>query len=159
MLDKHKQQLVEKNIRLVYFIANKLGYTDEDSLQYGLYGLCKAADTFDENRGIKFSTYAYPYISNWMRGTYSDTKFRKNMGMTISFEDLSYIKVEDSSSRDEYLELYNKASCKMKKVLDLLYKGYSQVEIANNFNVSKSTICRWISKFKEEVNNDRNQTR
>lgn len=158
MLDAEKQQLVEDNIKLVYHIANRYGCKDEDSLQYGFYGLCKAADSYDKNRGIKFSTFACSYIINWMKGTYSDVKERKHDVVEIN-DDLSYINVGDETAKDRYNEIYNAASDKMKKVLDLLYCGYTQVEIAKKFNVSKSSVCRWISKFKEDINNERNQTK
>lgn len=160
MLDETKQKLVEDNIRLVYHIANKHNCKDEDTLQYGLYGLCKAADLYDPNRGVKFSTFAYNYIINWMKGTYSDIKERQNTKEYLETSiDLSYIILEDNSAREEYLRIYSCASHKMQKVLDLLYRGYTQQEIAKEFNVSKSSVCRWISKFKEEINNERNQTR
>jgi RNA polymerase sigma factor FliA len=34
----------------------------EDMEGYGMFGLIAAAETWDESRGLKFSTYAYPKI-------------------------------------------------------------------------------------------------
>jgi len=56
--------LVSKNIKLVHFALNKYfrmrpSFSDyEDCFQEGCIGLIKAVKHFDENKGIKFSTYA-----------------------------------------------------------------------------------------------------
>jgi RNA polymerase sigma factor (sigma-70 family) len=53
--------LITQNMRLVYDIAKKFdipGQTKEDIQQAGFEGLCKAVATFDNTRGVKFSTHA-----------------------------------------------------------------------------------------------------
>ena len=62
---KARQQLVEKNARLVSFIANqyKGGFLDfEDLVQEGQTGLLVAVDKFDYRLGCQFSTYAAYWI-------------------------------------------------------------------------------------------------
>lgn len=54
-----KEMLVVDNMRLVYHIAKKFkntGYEYDDLVQEGMVGLIKAAKTFDEGRGVLFST-------------------------------------------------------------------------------------------------------
>ncbi len=60
-----KQEMVESNLGLVYFIAR--GYTGrgvpfEDLVQEGTVGLVRAVEKFDYRRGVRFSTYAVTWI-------------------------------------------------------------------------------------------------
>ena len=62
----NKNELIEKNMNLVYFVISKYYPTfihDEDIVQSGMLGLCKAADKWDESKS-KFSTYAGRCIRN-----------------------------------------------------------------------------------------------
>lgn len=165
MLDDKGRQLVTDNMRLVYSIANKFGYVacrDVDAIQYGMLGLCIAAQRYDPARGVKFSTFAYPYIAHWLEGTYSDIKMneRINQGMYISFDDLSYIICDESfeyDAKDKIEEILLKADDKLRNVFLLMLEGHTRKEISKMINKSQSTISCWISKFKEELKNGRNQ--
>lgn len=59
-----REQIVKKYIPLVKYIASRVmigksKYIEyEDLVSYGLLGLMDALNKFDENRGMKFSTYA-----------------------------------------------------------------------------------------------------
>ena len=61
-----KHTLVERNLRLVFTIANKYssssGVHRMDLIQEGSLGLMRAADRFDPTRGFKFGTYASWWI-------------------------------------------------------------------------------------------------
>jgi RNA polymerase primary sigma factor len=64
-----KQEMVESNLGLVYFIAR--GYTGrgvpfEDLVQEGTVGLVRAVEKFDHRRKVKLSTYAAPWIRQGM---------------------------------------------------------------------------------------------
>lgn len=56
-----REKLVTGNMRLVLHWMNKAKRIPktEDYLQYGVMGLCNAAERFDPSRGYKFSTFAY----------------------------------------------------------------------------------------------------
>ena len=59
-MTKQQQQLVEDNMNLVYFTIARYyprHKGDEDIIQIGMIGLCKAAMSYDESKG-QFSTYA-----------------------------------------------------------------------------------------------------
>lgn len=67
--------LIENNIGLVHSCAGKLkgrGIEYDDLFQAGCMGLVKAADAFDQNRGVRFSTYAVPVILGEMRRLFRD---------------------------------------------------------------------------------------
>jgi len=70
-----RQELIENNIGLVHSCAGKLkgrGMEYDDLFQAGCMGLVKAADAFDHDRGVRFSTYAVPVILGEMRRLFRD---------------------------------------------------------------------------------------
>lgn len=63
------------NIGLVHACVKRFvgrGIEYDDLFQAGCMGLVKAADGFDESRGLKFSTYAVPVILGEMRRLFRD---------------------------------------------------------------------------------------
>ena len=68
---KARDKLINHNLRLVAFIVKK-NYPDtnedpEDLISIGTIGLIKAAQTFDYERNVNFSTYAGKCINNQIR--------------------------------------------------------------------------------------------
>lgn len=62
-----KQLLIERNLRLVVFIARRFentGVNLEDLISIGTIGLIKAVDTYHMDRNIKLATYASRCIEN-----------------------------------------------------------------------------------------------
>ncbi|MBR4017998.1 MAG: sigma-70 family RNA polymerase sigma factor, partial [Clostridia bacterium] len=65
--DGVKQTLIERNLRLVVYIARKFentGVCVEDLISIGAIGLIKAVNTFDAAKKIKLATYASRCIEN-----------------------------------------------------------------------------------------------
>ena len=62
-----KSTLIERNLRLVVYIARKFentGVSTEDLSSIGAIGLIKAVNTFDPSKKIKLATYASRCIEN-----------------------------------------------------------------------------------------------
>ncbi len=62
-----KQRLIERNLRLVVYIARRFentGVPIEDLISIGTIGLIKAIGTFNTGRNIKLATYASRCIEN-----------------------------------------------------------------------------------------------
>lgn len=62
-----KPTLIERNLRLVVYIARKFentGVNVEDLISIGTIGLIKAVNTFDTSKRIKLATYASRCIEN-----------------------------------------------------------------------------------------------
>ncbi len=62
-----RQKLVERNLRLVVYIAKKFENTGigiEDLISIGTIGLMKGVNTFNSNKNIKLATYASRCIEN-----------------------------------------------------------------------------------------------
>ena len=64
---KAKSTLIERNLRLVVYIARKFentGVDTEDLISIGTIGLIKAVGSFDTTKNIKLATYASRCIEN-----------------------------------------------------------------------------------------------
>lgn len=62
-----RNELIERNMRLVAHVAKKYQNTDydmEDLLSVGTIGLIKAVNTFHADRGSRLATYAAKCIEN-----------------------------------------------------------------------------------------------
>lgn len=68
-------QFIEENLGLVHLCANRFrnrGIEYDDLFSAGSIGLIKAADGFDTERGVKFSTYAVPVILGEIKRLFRD---------------------------------------------------------------------------------------
>ena len=87
-----REERICDNIGLVHACARRFmgrGIEYDDLFQSGCMGLVKAADGFDEERGLKFSTYAVPVILGEIRrlfrdgGTVKVSRSLKELGMRV----------------------------------------------------------------------------
>ncbi len=72
---EEKEEFVRNNLGLVHSCAHRFkgrGIEYDDLFGAGSIGLVKAIEAFDENRGVKFSTYAVPVILGEMRRLFRD---------------------------------------------------------------------------------------
>lgn len=76
MVDAHtRDQFIESNLPLVHSLCKRFvgrGIEYDDLYQAGCVGLVKAADGFDQSRGLCFSTYAVPVILGEIRRMFRD---------------------------------------------------------------------------------------
>ncbi len=95
-----RNTLIEDNVRLVHSCCKRFvgrGIEYEDIFQVGCIGLVKAADGFDESRGLCFSTYAVPNIIGEIKRLFRDTGAVK---VSRSIKELS-IKVQREKEKAE----------------------------------------------------------
>lgn len=74
VIDKREQMIVD-NLGLVHSIAHRFtgrGIEYDDLYQSGCFGLIKAVDNFDEEKGFQFSTYAVPVIMGEIKRLFRD---------------------------------------------------------------------------------------
>ena len=65
--EEAKQLLIERNLRLVVFIARRFentGVNLEDLISIGTIGLIKGISTFDDSKGVRLATYAARCVEN-----------------------------------------------------------------------------------------------
>src|SRR5690606_6841899 len=82
----YRNELVVLNMRLVTTVLQKYGRFSPDTFQNGCVGLLKAAETFNPERGVKFSSYACFCIETEVRLAYK-TQARKFEGKNARFLD------------------------------------------------------------------------
>lgn len=91
----YREQFIEQNLGLVHAICKRFvgkGIEYDDLYQAGCVGLVKAFDTFDEERGFRFSTYAVPVIMGAIRRLFRDgcsvkiSRSVKELGLRIARE-------------------------------------------------------------------------
>lgn len=96
--------LVENNMGLVHACANRFkgkGIDYDDLVQAGAVGILKAARLFDEDRNIKFSTYAVPVILGEIRNIFREGRIIKvsrglqNLAKSISLAREKYLTEND----------------------------------------------------------------
>lgn len=146
-----KQQLIEDNMGLVYSLIQREYPTfrdDEDIIQTGMLGLCKAAETWDESIG-KFSTFAYICIRNVIltelkyrskhKGVWSlDHPFTNDNGETGTLQEC-LVGEEDVNYVDTYVD-EKKLNEKQQRIYELLLEGVVPKEIAKQVGVTHQYV-------------------
>ena len=92
-MSREESTLPEDNLGLVHLCANRFrgrGIEYDDLYGAGCIGLVKASKAFDEERGVKFSTYAVPVILGEIKrlfrdgGTVKVSRSLKELSLKIS---------------------------------------------------------------------------
>lgn len=92
-MSREESTLPEDNLGLVHLCANRFrgrGIEYDDLYGAGCVGLVKASKAFDEERGVKFSTYAVPVILGEIKrlfrdgGTVKVSRSLKELSLKIS---------------------------------------------------------------------------
>lgn len=157
-----KNKLIEDNMNLVYFLVKRYYPTyisNEDVIQEGMVGLCKAASTYDEGKS-KFSTYASYCIMNQIK-KYFASNAKHNHTLSLDYE----IKIDDGSpctmgdtlvgeldiNLDDItsIEFYQTLSDEDKEFIDLC-RCYTMSEIADMWGVSKQIINQRSRRLKRK---------
>lgn len=176
-----RQELIERNMRLIVHIARKYkvpGCTFDDLISIGAIGLIKAVRSYDPDAGTSLSTYAARCIENEIlmslrhsRKQQSDVSLDEPLGMdsdgnTVSFSDLLGTPpdlVEDEVRRRVTLDMVKKVLPTLpereRMVLILRYGlkdgvVHPQHEIADRLGISRSYVSR-VEKHAIELIRDR----
>ncbi|MEW9122313.1 MAG: RNA polymerase sporulation sigma factor SigE [Thermotaleaceae bacterium] len=164
-----KTILIERNLRLVVYIARKFENTGigvEDLISIGTIGLIKAVNTFDPEKKIKLATYASRCIENEIlmylrRNSKAKAEISFDEPLNIDWDgnelllsdilgtdnDLIYKFLEEEVDR-ELLEIaLKKLSKREKKIMELRFglnngEEKTQKEVADMLGISQSYISR-----------------
>ncbi len=176
-----KQVLVERNLRLVVYIAKKFENTGvdlEDLISIGTIGLMKAINTFNAGKNIKLATYAsrcieneilmYLRRSNKIKGEVSiDEPLNQDCDgnelllsdILGTDEDIIYKNLEDEVDRKLLKSAISKLSDKEKNIMNLRFgidghKEKTQKEVADMMGISQSYISRLEKKIMLKMRKD-----
>lgn len=164
-----RAMLIERNLRLVVYIARKFentGINIEDLISIGTIGLIKAVNTFDTEKKIKLATYASRCIENeilmYLR---RNNKIRSEVSfdepLNIDWdgnelllsdvlgteEDVIYRDIEDEVDRKLLINALSKLNDRERKIMELRFglKGdeeKTQKDVADLLGISQSYISR-----------------
>ena len=160
-MTKQQEQLVEDNINLVYYTIVRyypLHKGDEDIIQNGMIGLCRAAIDYNPEKGA-FSTYAIRKIRSAIGYEFrKDCKRIKTISLDAEREANHHgdtVTLQDFIVGDidvDYVDttpLYKILTPPQREVFDLLQQGMSRSDICKTLGISKQAILqrmRYIQK-------------
>lgn len=164
-----KQTLIERNLRLVVYIARKFENTCvniEDLISIGTIGLIKAVNTFDPGKKIKLATYASRCIENEIlmylrRSCRLKLEVSLDEPLNVDWDgnelllsdilgtdgDLVYRGIEDEVDKELLALAMRKLTPREKQIMELRFglKGtreYTQKQVADMLGISQSYISR-----------------
>lgn len=175
-----KSILIERNLRLVVYIAKKFDNTGvgvEDLISIGTIGLIKAINTFKTDRKIKLATYASRCIENeilmYLRRS-AKTKMEVSIDEPLNVdwdgnelllsdilgteEDIIYRDLEEEVDRELLKKAMTILTDREKMIIDLRF-GLSnkqevemtQKEVADMLGISQSYISRLEKKIMKRL--------
>ena len=167
--DGVKQTLIERNLRLVVYIARKFentGVCVEDLISIGAIGLIKAVNTFDAAKKIKLATYASRCIENeilmYLRRS-CKLKLEVSLDEPLNVDwdgnelllsdilgtdaDVIYRDIEDEVDRELLRLAMKKLNSREKRIMELRFglggnREYTQKQVADMLGISQSYISR-----------------
>ncbi len=172
--ERAKNMLIERNLRLVVYIAKKFensGVELEDLISVGSIGLIKAVKTFNMDKKIKLATYASRCIENeilmHLRKT-SKQKRETSLDKPLSCDsdgnelllsdilgvdaDEVFAFMDQTVEHEAVHKVLNKLSPKEQTIVKLRFglgdeKEKTQKEVADILNISQSYISRIEKKI------------
>ncbi len=169
-----KKVLVERNLRLVVYIAKKFENTGvgiEDLISIGTIGLMKAINTFNTDKNIKLATYASRCVeneilmflrkSNKIKGEISIDEPLNQDGdgnelllsdILGTENDITSRRIEDEVDKKLLKESIVKLSPREKYIMELRFgfgtdEEKTQKEVADMLGISQSYISRLEKKI------------
>lgn len=156
-----RNELIESNMRLVYFIINTYYPTysgNEDVIQTGMVGLCRAADLYDPEKGA-FSTIASKFIRNeissYVRKDICPVQCLSIDYMGVDDDDLNFQDVVPAEAVDFDINLsfkgfFNQLSDRDKMILRDLHSGMTQTDIAKKLNLTINWVNKIVRKLRRQ---------
>lgn len=165
-LTPEQQKLAEDNLKFVYFFMNKYGI-DEELTDLLYIELCKAARSYESDKGITFTSYASKIFINAVKNHWSrsDGKAQKEKivilhgdaplmtdeeGNTITLFDIiehPIDPIDDAIVKMDF-EILMKHIPKMHRpIITMRLQGCTQKEIASRYNCSGTYIGNLLRKY------------
>ena len=164
-----RQLLIERNLRLVVYIARKFENTGvglEDLISIGTIGLIKAVNTYRSDKNAKMATYASSCIENeilmYLRKSVNqraevsideplNTDWDGNELLLSDIlgtdEDMVMKPIEDDVDRELLMDAVSRLNAREKEIITLRFglgggEEKTQKEVADRMGISQSYISR-----------------
>lgn len=161
MLSPEQTRKVEENHNLIYSFLHKHNLPEDMYSAAGI-GLCKAAASFDENRGCAFSSYAYSCMYNECRRYWREERKQTALSplsldepQTVEDEDFclgSMVKgvdvIEEAEVCDFVAWFIKDASTNDLLIILRLLQRETQVEIAKEMGCSRARVGARLKKIR-----------
>lgn len=172
---KAKQTLIERNLRLVVYIARKFESPSlgiEDLVSIGTIGLIKAINTFKSDKMIKLATYASRCIENEIlmfirkqNGTKNEMSLDEPLNIDYDGNELLlcdilgtesdyvYKSIEENEDKRMILRAISGICLRDRQIIELRYgigrggQEMTQKEVADMLGISQSYISRLEKKI------------
>lgn len=179
--EEAKNELIERNLRLVVYIAKKFentGIDIEDLISVGSIGLIKAVNTFKSDKKIKLATYASRCIENEiLMHLRKVSKQRKETSLDspLSFDsdgnelllcdvigidaDEVFKNIEVSVEKEMVYKVLEKLDKREQQIVSMRFglngqKECTQKQVADLLNISQSYISRIEKKILNKMKKD-----
>jgi len=176
--------LIERNLRLVVYIARKFENTRvgvEDLISIGTIGLIKAVNTFDPYKKIKLATYASRCIENEIlmylrRNCRIKTEVSFDEPLNMDWDgnelllsdilgtdnELVYRFIENETEKEVLGVAINRLTKREKRIMELRFGldngvGKTQKEVADLLGISQSYISRLEKKTIKRLKSEINR--
>ena len=173
-----RSTLIERNLRLVVYIARKFentGISIEDLISIGAIGLIKAVNSFDPDKNIKLATYASRCIENeilmFLRKIHNQkTEVSLNEPLNTDWDgnelllsdilgtdsDDVYKNIEDEVDKQLLLSAISRLSSRERLIMELRFglsgrEEKTQKEVADMLGISQSYISRLEKRIIERL--------
>ncbi len=180
-----KSILIERNLRLVVYIARKFentGINIEDLISIGTIGLIKAINTFKPEKKIKLATYASRCIENEIlmylrRNNKTRTEVSIDEPLNVDWEgnelllsdilgtdaDVIYKDIEDEVDKSLLKKALTKLTEREQRIISMRFgingsgKEKTQKEVADMLGISQSYISRLEKKIISRLKKEMNK--
>lgn len=161
-----KEQVVLGNIGLVGMVLKRLNLNmqDEDLFSAGIIGLVKSVNSYDLDKGFKFSTYAPRVIRNEilmsLRKKTVPVAFSLDESFFMDDEDsvpYSEMIADDKDFVEEILFQHSIASNLMglsdreRRIIEMRIRGNKQREIGEVLGISQRRVSKIINKLRAQI--------
>lgn len=155
-----KEQIILSNQGLVANAMKSLNIElfDDDMFMTGLYALCKAVNTFDFDKGFKFSTYAAMVIRNEYLMIFRKKRIQPTNSLDepiifdnneARFGDIipSDVNIENEVVSKEILSKFLETLTEREKqVIELSMRDIGQIETGRIIGISQSQVSKILKK-------------
>lgn len=172
-LNTEQQKLVETHLPLVKRVICKYIIVDDtvcglgfdDLYQEGCFWLCKAALTYQEEKGVKFASYAERVVANGLR-TYcrlTANKQKRVRNLSDYADEKPELFSSSESMEEELIEReilhflhqlkpqYSGVARLGIEAIEWKVKGLSGAEIAKMYGVKSNAVGAWISRTVQKL--------